>query len=181
MAFSLFRTGSWNLGLLDFEQRQVLSEIPSGEYANVGFAAWPEAEDRILWMGTRATGYFDINETRILPEGSFSPTRLVAQGKFPAISPDGKQMASFCGNLLYLCMVERETNRLLFQIPVSYFKTVDREAAPASVAWSSNGEWVYFSSSIAGSWDIYRMRPDGSMIRNLTEDWPSDELMPAAP
>jgi Tol biopolymer transport system component len=77
-------------------------------------------------------------------------------------------------------MVERSTNTLLFQIPVSYFKQVDRKEAPASAAWSSDGKWVYFSSSISGSWDIYRMRPDGSMIQNLTEDWPSDELMPAA-
>jgi len=180
MALSAFRGGEWSLSLYDFATKRVIAERPAGEYASVGFAAWPQAEDRFFWMGTRASGYFDINETRLIGEKDISAPHLVAQGKYPAVSPDGKRMASFCGNLLYLCMVDSVKNTILYQIPINYFKQVDQKEAPASVAWSSDGKWVYFSSSTSGNWDIYRMRPDGSMIQNLTEDWASDELMPTA-
>ncbi|MEA3439860.1 MAG: inactive serine/threonine-protein kinase VRK3 [Chloroflexota bacterium] len=29
------------------------------------------------------------------------------------------------------------------------------------------------------AWDIFRIRPDGSDLQNLTPDWTSNELMPA--
>jgi hypothetical protein len=180
VAFTALRAGRRYLSLLDREQNTLLAERVAGEYTTLGFATWLPAEDLVLWMGVKASGYFDINQTSHIAEGPVGPTRVVAQGKYPAISPDGTRLVYFCGNLLNLCMVERETGELLFQIPVSYFKKINKKAVPATAAWSADGKWVYFSSSILGNWDIYRMRPDGSQVRNLTETWTSDEYMPTA-
>ena len=56
---------------------------------------------------------------------------------------------------------------------------LDGLPVPASPAWSADGEWIYFPSAEDGDWDIYRIRPDGSGLENITPDWPSNELMPA--
>jgi len=45
--------------------------------------------------------------------------------------------------------------------------------------WSGDGLWIYFASAADGDWDIYRVRPDGSELQNLTAEWDSNELMPA--
>ena len=100
--------------------------------------------------------------------------------RFWDLSPDGTRLAYFCGNLSNLCMVEWPSLKTLFQMPISYFKPINKKPAPATAAWSLDGAWVYFSSSISGNWDIYRMRPDGSQVQNLTEGSSADELMPSA-
>jgi Tol biopolymer transport system component len=50
---------------------------------------------------------------------------------------------------------------------------------PATAMWSGDNQWIYFSSEDGGDWDIFRMRPDGSGLENLTQDWASNELTPA--
>ncbi|RMD61596.1 hypothetical protein D6833_08045 [Candidatus Parcubacteria bacterium] len=46
--------------------------------------------------------------------------------------------------------------------------------------WSADGNWIYYASAEDGDWDIYRVHPDGTGRTNLTKDWDSDEIMPAA-
>lgn len=179
MAMKTLHDNRWYLSILDLEDQTIVAERPTDEYSDVGYASWPLEDDFFVWMGVRASGYFDIVETRSFASGAQFPSQIIAQGKYPAISPDGTRLAFFCGNLLYLCIAERPSLNLLYQIPVSYFKKVNKENAPATAAWSSDGLWVYFTSSISGNWDIYRMKPDGSQMQNLTESWTSDELMPA--
>ncbi|MDI6696385.1 MAG: zinc-ribbon domain-containing protein [Anaerolineales bacterium] len=179
MAMKTLHDNRWYLSVLDLEDQTIIAERPTNEYSDVGYASWPLEDDFFVWMGVRASGYFDIIETRSFASGVQFPSQIIAQGKYPAISPDGSRLAFFCGNLLHLCIAERPTLNLLYQIPVSYFKKVNKENAPATAAWSSDGQWIYFTSSISGNWDIYRMKPDGSQMQNLTESWTSDELMPA--
>lgn len=180
MSYTAFRPGRWSFNVLDRKQNTILMDRPAGEYSSLGFATWLTAENLFYWMGTRASGYYDIIETDNLLQNPPGPSRVVAQGKYPAVSPDGSRLVSFCGNMLHLCMVERKTGKLLFEIPVSYFKKINQKAVPATAAWSADGKWLYYSSSILGNWDIFRMRPDGSQVQNLTESWTSDEYMPAA-
>jgi Tol biopolymer transport system component len=45
--------------------------------------------------------------------------------------------------------------------------------------WSSDGEWIYFSSAMDSDLDIFRVRPDGTDLQNMTPDWTSNEIMPA--
>jgi hypothetical protein len=180
MTISAYQNGNWRLDILDLNEQKIISSLDFDEYPQLGNASWPASEDRFLWMGTRISGFYDINQTTRFLNGAVPRTQTVVQGKYPAISPDGKTVAYFCGNHFGLCIAEWPSANTLFEIPVSYFKKIDGLAPPASAAWSADGQWVYFSSSLTGNWDIYRMRPDGSDIQNLTESWPSDELMPAA-
>lgn len=179
MTASVMREGRWYLDTIDLEKGLVLAEQSSGGYPQFGFASWPASEDFFIWMGIKDSGYFDINRTTN-PASGPARTNVMAQGRYPAISPDGTKLAFFCGNLSNLCMAEWPSVKLLFQMPISYFKLINQKNVPASVAWSVNGEWVYFSSSINGNWDIYRMHPDGSQVQNLTEGSTADEIMPTA-
>lgn len=180
LAATTFRAGRRSLTFIDLASGAVYAQIPAGIYANLGFVSWPLDQDLSIWMGVRASGYFDVNET----SGGLSDppgiTRMLAQGKYPAVSPDGNRLAFFCGNLLYLCMADFPSLELRFQIPISYFKRIDQKEVPANAAWTASGEWLYFSSSILGNWDVYRMQADGSRVQNLTETWSSDEYLPAA-
>jgi len=36
--------------------------------------------------------------------------------------------------------------------------------------FSPDGQWIYFQSNAAGRWNIYRCRPDGSELADLTKD-----------
>jgi hypothetical protein len=176
LAVTAFRSGRWYLNVSDRQEETVLVERLAGEYSNLGYVTFLPEELQYFWMGVRASGYFDIMQTAVQTDRTW----LIGQGKHPAVAPDGSRLVYFCGNLLHLCMFERETNELLFQIPISYFKKINEKNIPATAAWSQDGQWVYFSSSILGNWDVYRMHPDGSQMQNLTEAWTSDEYMPAA-
>lgn len=35
-------------------------------------------------------------------------------------------------------------------------------------AWSPDGGWIAFASNHQGSYDIYRVRPDGSQMQRIT-------------
>jgi hypothetical protein len=178
IALSARRESNWFFTIIDQEKGQAIYETSWERYLMLGFPSWTASEDLLYWMGALDTGYFDINETS--RGGSNVTSNLVLKGKYPAISPDGKLLAYFCGNLSSLCIAEMPSGKKLFDKTVSYFREIDGKPVPASAAWSADGEWLYFSSSIVGHWDIYRIRRDGSDLQNLTEAWPSsDELMPA--
>ncbi len=178
MSFAALRNGRWYLDLIELATGKQLYEQPAREYLAFGYASWPMAEDQFLWMGAKATGYFDINRTGNLSHGNIQTTRVL-EGRYPAISPDGTMLAYFCGNLTDLCVARWPSGVLIYQIRISYFKQINEQPAPATVAWSQDGQWIYYSSSLAGNWDIYRMHADGSNPQNLTESSTSDELMPA--
>jgi Tol biopolymer transport system component len=42
-------------------------------------------------------------------------------------------------------------------------------SSSANAVWAKGGDYVLFTSNRAGLWDIYRMDPDGSDVRRLTE------------
>jgi hypothetical protein len=180
MGVSTQRDYVWRLDILDLIQSSLIFEQESQDYPMLGHASWGQADDSIIWMGFRTSGYFDINETSgFLTPGNTS-TRFISQGKYPALSPTGDYLAYFCGNMLDLCLVAWPSGEVVFQQAINYYKKIDGESVTASVSWSRDGKWIYFTSSLAGNWDIYRMHPDGSELQNMTADWPSDEIMPAA-
>jgi hypothetical protein len=180
LAFSAYLDNDWELILLELDSGRIVYRHKSAAYPWLGHASWALDQETLWWMGSRVNGFYDINRTRGYLDGQPGFTQTFAQGKYPAISPDGSRVAFFCGNLLHLCVAEAKSAEILYQIPVSYFKRVNDQPAPATASWSADGQWLYFTSSITGNWDIYRVRADGSQIQNLTEDWRTDELMPAA-
>lgn len=173
------RDNRWHLSVFDRQTQTIVTERPMGDYMDMGYSTWSTKEGILLLMGTRPIGSF-LLRARASFTNPFLNVEILTMGKYPALSPDGQRLAYFCGNLFYLCMAEWPSLELLFQIPVSYFKKVDKADVPATAAWSRDGRWLYFASSITGNWDIFRMRPDGSHMENLTETWLSDEFMPTA-
>lgn len=180
LAVSAYLDGRWELIVSELDTGAVVSRIHDPDYPVLGNATWPNDQQAVWWMGTRINGFYDINETRKFQDSDLMQTRTFAKGKYPAIAPDGSRLAFFCGNLLYLCVARVSSAEMLFQIPISYFKLIDDLPVAATASWASDGQWLYFASSITGNWDIYRVRADGSQVQNLTEDWLTDEFMPSA-
>ena len=48
-------------------------------------------------------------------------------------------------------------------------------AGAVTPAWSPDGEWIAFASNHEGSYDVYRIRPDGSELTRITNS-PAPEL-----
>jgi len=180
MAFSARRGLDWFLDIADLTSGSLIFENSSQEYPMLGYSTWSDVADSFVWMGFRNSGYFDINRTGGFRTPGGDQTQLIAQGKYPALSPDGSRLAYFCGNLLSLCVVDLDSGETLFEETISYYVQIDGEQGQASATWSRDGEWIYFASSVSGNWDIYRIRPDGTGRQNMTQDWLSDEIMPAA-
>lgn len=175
VAYSAARGSKWFLQIFDFRTQQALFDLNSDEYAGAGFVTWQQDESVFYWMGTHFNSFTDVNETRDFPA---SPqTSLYERGRYPALSPDGKYLAFFCTNLNYLCVLERQSDLIVTNRAIHYVALYRGQPAPATAAWSADSQWVYFTSSLAGNWDIYRMHVDGSELQNLTEGWGSDELM----
>jgi TolB protein len=60
-------------------------------------------------------------------------------------------------------------------------RTLTRGALDYNPAWSSDGEWIAFTSERDGSADLYRMRPDGSGLERLTDDPAYDDQAAFSP
>ncbi len=181
LVFNAMRQGRWFLNVLDRTTQEIIYEQSALGFSQLGMVSWVNAEDRFMWQAIKGEQLFTINQTVNL--GSAQPVRTLRfslDGKYPAISPDGGYIAYFCGNYSRLCMMSWPGKVRAYELPISYFKKIDGKTIPATVSWASDGEWVYFSSSITGNWDIYRMHPDGSQMQNLTESSTADEILPTA-
>jgi len=44
--------------------------------------------------------------------------------------------------------------------------------------YSANGKWIVFDALVVGQWDIWKMRQDGSRLKQLTND-ANDDLVPS--
>ncbi len=51
----------------------------------------------------------------------------------------------------------------------------------ANASFSSDGQWIVFSSNRAGSWDIWRAHPDGSGLERLVDDPAYDDQAALSP
>ncbi len=80
----------------------------------------------------------------------------------PRFSPDGNKI---------LYSFAREQNRDLFEFDLTTNTSTLLRASKwddRDVAWSKDGQWIYFSSDSTGIWNIYRMRSDRTIIEPVT-------------
>ena len=112
-----------------------------------------------LWM-SRADGSNPVQLTRF--GGAFVGN--------PRWSPDGERVAFYAtpnGRAeVFVVDVEGGTPRAVR--PDS-----DGEAGRANhwvTSWSRDGAWLYAASDRSGAWQLWKMRPDGSEIRQVTVD-----------
>ena len=81
----------------------------------------------------------------------------------PSWSPDEKSIAYVSGrglkkHLLYVMDADGKNKKQL------QFKSSD----DMCTAWSADGKWILFSSSLSGDYEIWRVHPDGSELQQLT-------------
>ncbi|GAB4579467.1 MAG: hypothetical protein Fur0022_22050 [Anaerolineales bacterium] len=162
----------WILGLNDFANG---AEVALPDVASFGYVSWSNLDSFYLSM-TIQDGDFYVLETANV--GTTPTYRTLAKGKYPALSPTGNQYIYLCSDQSFLCLqnVAGGDTKLVYEV-VSI--PVAGESVPATAMWAGDGLWIYFASAADGDWDIYRVRPDGSEVQNLTVEWPSNELMPA--
>lgn len=164
----------------------LVEEISSRTVANIyqtriaGYVSWPASVDHFYFMSIESTKQpfiiqpvFNFNSLSGWNIGS-----QVAEGKYPAVSPDGRYLAYICQNTAALCVIDLSSGQTVLERRLSS-KKIDNRSMPATAMWSRDGEWIYFSCEDGGDWDIFRIQPNGSGLENLTEDWPSNELTPA--
>ena len=141
-----------------------------------GYASWLD-ENRFYSMAGSGNPFILRYATNLLQPSNLS-IQTVTSGKYPAVSPDGSQVAYICGEDLRLCLWNVSSGSSSTLHSITYVQ-VNNQRVPASPAWSADGQWIYFASAEDGDWDIYRIHPNGTGLENMTLDWPSNELMPA--
>jgi serine/threonine protein kinase len=141
-----------------------------------GYASWPASSD--FFYMVYANKNFSIHQVNnFLANGVNQTDEIISNGKYPAISPDGQFLAYAC-NITKLCVRNLSAGQTTQIATLNYVKVQSKDM-PSTAMWSSDGQWIYFSSVDGGDWDIFRIHPDGSGMENLTADWPSNELVPA--
>lgn len=131
-----------------------------------GVAQWSAARDEILFQTARDADdgpAFTFYTMR--PDGSRLRRLVDFDGAvmFGKWSPDGSALLfnDVFGpkpRQVYLMDLETKKARQL---------TSSDEAHSDYGSWSPDGRWVLFESDRSGSWDTYRMRPDGSEVTLL--------------
>jgi formylglycine-generating enzyme required for sulfatase activity len=178
LAFSADKNDHWQILIADPSRNKKIFQLTDNRYAIIGYPSWNGIGDSFYWMAvSQDYRSFEIYKTTDLGKGEGSTT-AIAQGKYPAVSPDGHYLAYYCPNDLSLCVMDLNSRNLIHQETIRYEK-VNNESVPSTAMWSRDSQWVYFSSAKDGNWDIYRIHANGSDLENMTKDWPSDELMPA--
>jgi serine/threonine protein kinase len=175
MAYSAHFGSDWDLVVAENATNDI---TPVYSSAISGFGSWPRKGETLYSMAKPESG-FEIRLTENLSDpGAIITSTLIHGTKFPAISPDGTQLAYICNGTSAICVLDLESGSSRQLHSLDYVRINDT-AMPASVMWSGDGQWLYFASADGGDWDIFRIRPDGSDLQNLTPDWTSNELMPA--
>jgi len=80
-------------------------------------------------------------------------------------APDGQKLAFEINGQLYLIKADGTGKTLLPNQPVG----VNTQAA-----WSADGQWLVFRNENGGQADLYRIRPDGNDLMQLTSDTADD-------
>ncbi len=178
MAYSADVGDIWGLFIYQFATQKTYQVYPEDGFVS-GYATWPAQGDSFIFQVITAEDYLNlIYRMETIP----SQYKHISSGGNPALSPSGNQMTYSCetrGDDRVLCVAspngaDERTLTVIKRLSIPGVGGIQ----PAS-AWSADGQWIYFSSAEDGDWDIYRIRPDGTGIENLTGDWNSNEIYPA--
>jgi serine/threonine protein kinase len=167
--------GSW--GWLVVDNYPVRSSAPLHREQSWGYSSWP-MDGTTHYSMNREDGQWVLYRATNIMTGAEDRSLIIKGGKYPAISPDGEDLVYVCHDTEDLCIqhIPSGVTRILTNLT---YVPINDEKMPASAMWSLDGDWIYFASADDGDWDIFRIRPDGSGLQNLTSNWDSNELMPA--
>jgi tRNA A-37 threonylcarbamoyl transferase component Bud32 len=178
MAYSAQNGNYWDLVIADMGNGEIIFQSDARSHGRIsGYASWQETSRSFIFEAISPDNVFlRVNDF------PFSPTvpALVDVGQtgvHPSISPDGMKVAFACKKD-QLCVTDLSSGQVQSIYQTISYEIVDWRERVTPV-WSGDGQWIYFAGMDGGDWDIFRIRPDGSGVENLTRDWPSNEVMPA--
>lgn len=185
LAYAAYREGRYQLEVSDLlnNRRTFMASIADVHFGN---PTWSSSTGELIFMGFYDNEY---RLWRVSVDTGREPNELsllntvdggtIHESLYPALSPDGLRVAFICSmDDWRLCVHDLTTwqTQWLHKITASYIEGT--LSAPGTPSWSPDGEWILFATEDDGDRDIYRIRPDGSDLENLTTDWLGTELMP---
>jgi serine/threonine-protein kinase len=187
ISYSANQSGRWALTVASLSAgSQVVFD--GSEMTITGYASWFANNRDFLWMAytpqktfiTQATRNFQMANTNPVLPGETDSGKRIQQWRHPAISPAGDQFAFNCllSDGSYICVADLNGTRARVLHPISRVE-IEGYYDQVNPVWSADGNWIYFNSADDGDWDIYRIRPSGSGLENLTAAWRSQEFNPA--
>lgn len=179
IAYSANSSGAWGLCVNDEIAGKTYKFFPENG-AITGYAAWPKNGNDFIFQ------VIDDGQNNLIYRIKNDPSSLdyskIRGGGNPSISPDGNQIAYSCersGDNRVLCVAASDGSGQYTLVTIRREKIRNLWWIQPSSAWSADGRWIYFASAADGDYDIYRIRPDGSGLENITQSWSSNEIMPA--
>jgi serine/threonine protein kinase/Tol biopolymer transport system component len=187
LAYAVFRDGRYQVEVVDLLNNRRTFSTPPMQDVHFGNPSWSANSGEFLFMGFREDMYrlWRVSAGLGHEPDELSLKKTVDGGTiydsiYPTVSPDGLKVAFICSMEDWrLCIHDLTTwqTQWLRKITASYIEGT--LSSPGTPSWSPNGEWILFASEDDGDRDIYRVRPDGSGLENLTVNWPGTELMPS--
>jgi Tol biopolymer transport system component len=165
------RGGSMNLWRVPMEERTgkvlgqpeaITAPSPFARHMSVSADGRLVAYASLLRTGTIQRVAFDPVAAAIIdtPVTVLGGSRSLSA---PAPSPDGKWLAFYSGDGQLDILISRPDGRSVRQL------TNDR-AYDRNPRWSPDGQRIAFFSNRGGTYQIWSIKPDGSGLRQLTED-----------
>ncbi|UCF61314.1 MAG: protein kinase [Anaerolineaceae bacterium] len=187
LAYAAYRDGRYQLEVSDLLNNRRTFTTSSIADVHFGNPTWSSDAGELFFMGFLEDMY---SLWRVSTGTGRGPNELsllntvdggtIYESLYPSLSPDGLRVVFICSmDDWRLCVHDLTTwqTQWLHKISASYIEGT--LSSPGTPSWSPDGVWILFATEDDGDRDIYRIRPDGSGLENLTIDWPGTELMPA--
>lgn len=193
---SLLRgTGSsaFRLGLLSLANPGAPFRLVGDGYALAGDPSWSADGQSLTFM------HFDetLNNYQIYrvaldePDEALNLTDLYSgNAKYPDWSPATGQITFACHegsgdeSVWHLCITPDDApdvSYLLEEVHRGPERDNDLQVVIHAItpSWSPDGRAIAYASDVDGDWDIYIYELATGNVRNLTADWPADEMHPS--
>jgi Tol biopolymer transport system component len=156
------RNGIYTVDASDGSDLQRITSSPGGDHDLPGGYA---PDGRLLFA--RIAPDRDNGQLMVVDPAGGEPEQLTA-GTYgiPRLSPDGETILADHDGVLQLIPLDGGPST-----------TVDLDGVAFGGSWSPDGAWIVFSlAPPGGTADIYRARPDGSELFQITSDPAQDEF-----
>lgn len=162
------QTDIWRMRT-DGSHLEQLTDTPTREYQ----LAWsPDASQIAFNVEVKPGSLYRTLNVLSVNSGEITPLPM-ERGDYdtPDWSPDGTQI------LFTNRTAEEHPNRQVnYSDMMGTLRVIDTTFAPNyAPKWSADGEWIYFAAGMARDpLNLYRMRPDGSALEQLTDNRDDD-------
>jgi serine/threonine protein kinase len=182
----------WDLGMIDWHVGAGRFTKVGDGYAIGGNVSWAPDSSAIVFMHyERANQNYHIYRVELSDPFNYIDlsSGFTGNNKYPAWSPDGKQVIFVCGTgsgsarYWSLCLTPSDRALVEVLLPDAYvgperYTDLRLHRHALTPAWSPDGRWLTFASNRDGDWDIYIYGLETGELFNLTNGWKSDEMHP---